>query len=242
MLVFNCFLPFMTLLSATIVVIRLNQHGTSKELRRLVINRHILYLFLYVVNAIFNFGDLFNKEIAQSDYVDLFNTFTIWSYPIVGFALMCVRIFEPYMFMALKESFCCFKTNQKKKYSSESLGSFVNSAMNIELVCLILVGVRHYMKSEESTTEEEGYAVERKSISKIAVSNIKFKNIEKWEVDNNILQTQNSRIQAESFIDDNEEDKNMFLSKRFTNDARQSLKLTGTSMNSEVYLSINKNT
>lgn len=54
-----------------------------------------------------------------------------------------VRLSDPYIWKELKRVLKCRK--QKSKYSSAPLSSFLNSAMNIEFVYLILNGVNLVM-------------------------------------------------------------------------------------------------
>ena len=60
--------------------------------------------------------------------------------PLLSIIALVVRIREPYVQAVFGGIFGC-KSNQKVKFSSLSLNSFVNSAMNVEFVCLILNGI-----------------------------------------------------------------------------------------------------
>ena len=67
----------------------------------------------------------------------------------VGFPMALIRISEPYVWEEFKKVmqpiFCCQKQQteiwKQPKFSNESLYSFVTSAMNVEYVCVILVGI-----------------------------------------------------------------------------------------------------
>ena len=54
-----------------------------------------------------------------------------------------MRIFEPLVWDVLKEMFT--KKKASLRFSSLSLNSFINSAMNVEFVCLVLEGIRNCM-------------------------------------------------------------------------------------------------
>jgi len=56
-----------------------------------------------------------------------------------------IRVTEPYVREVLKEIICKKKSAMKNKYAEQSLDSFVNSAMNIEFVYIILKGINYYM-------------------------------------------------------------------------------------------------
>lgn len=75
-----------------------------------------------------------------------------------GILLALIRLAEPYVFKQLYHEFlnlgrkCKFCKKQKKitkiekiKFSNEALCSFVNSAMNIEFVYIILLGINNFM-------------------------------------------------------------------------------------------------
>jgi hypothetical protein len=69
-------------------------------------------------------------------------------YILAGIPMAIIRITEPYVWSHLKKDLRkvgCFKTkkdaDKKKKYSTESLATFINSAMNIEFVYIILLGI-----------------------------------------------------------------------------------------------------
>ena len=58
---------------------------------------------------------------------------------------MFVRIREPFVWSKIK-SMLGFKLKKKNGFNQLSLNSFVNSAMNVEFVCLILIGVKNYLE------------------------------------------------------------------------------------------------
>jgi len=90
-----------------------------------------------------------------------------------------IRLEEPYVRMSIKKSFFPAKITNKGtiKLSSEGLSSFINSAMNIEFVCLILEGVRGFNNFNQLNLTR------LKSI--VTLKSIELDDIEKWDVDNN---------------------------------------------------------
>jgi hypothetical protein len=74
-------------------------------------------------------------------------------FPLVGVLIMLLRICEPFVYKKLKRQLqqLFFKDKykaQKIDYSKDSLNSFLNSALNIEFVSLILQGVTNTMDSQ----------------------------------------------------------------------------------------------
>ncbi len=88
---------------------------------------------------------------------------------------------------------------KKVKYSSESLDSFINSAMNIEFVYLILLGINQFQifkigNANFSSTQGLNKVAPPNEKTKILIdktgekshitfSDIKFKNINLWGID-----------------------------------------------------------
>jgi hypothetical protein len=67
---------------------------------------------------------------------------------IAGIPLSLVYLLEPYVFQVFISSIQCNKLKNKKinkKYSAKSLNSFLNAAMNIEFVSMILLGVNNFL-------------------------------------------------------------------------------------------------
>jgi len=67
---------------------------------------------------------------------------------IAGISATLVRILEPFVIKTLFGLINCGKKGDKIKYSDTSLHSFVNSVMNIELVCVTLEGISECFKEE----------------------------------------------------------------------------------------------
>jgi len=75
---------------------------------------------------------------------------TIFAYPVrmAGIPLSLVYLLEPYVFQVFITSIQCNKLKNKqirKKYSAKSLNSFLNAAVNIEFVSMILLGVNNFL-------------------------------------------------------------------------------------------------
>ena len=65
-----------------------------------------------------------------------------------GIPLALVYLFEPYVFQVFLHEIKCNKLKNKKitkKYSARSLNSFLNAAVNIEFVSMILLGINNLL-------------------------------------------------------------------------------------------------
>ena len=137
-----------SLVPAILVSVRLLKKGTSKLLKRKVFYRHLVFVLVYIISS-------FNIKFGTFDRQNL--TKSLWLADAIIVIFTCVsmsmiRLLEPYVFQTFTEfvrGVCCFerckKTKDRKpkvKFSEESLCSFLNSAMNIEFVSLILVGIQ----------------------------------------------------------------------------------------------------
>ena len=135
-----------TFLFLFLVADRLQKDGTSKQLKEKVINRYILYFMLYFIVFI-NIIFIDNNYSPSQNYSLNFLTIMRLSFAIVGVPIAMLRLSEPYVKQVFAETFCSSKlqqsmiSQQRVRYSSDSLDSFLNSAMNIEFVYLIILGV-----------------------------------------------------------------------------------------------------
>ena len=109
----------------------LKKNGSSKALKRRILKRHFIYLILYYLMIIDNY---INQVIVG------FDNFFLQS---IGLLLAISRIvFDPYVLNTLKSDLSQLKTKNKSIHTIDrALCSFVNSAMNIEYVYLILVAM-----------------------------------------------------------------------------------------------------
>ena len=87
-----------------------------------------------------------------------------------------VRLSEPYVFYTLKEQICCTKVKKRKKYATNTLNSFINSAMNVEFVCLILSGIR-------SMFEVRKYSLIISDETRVSIKSVVLEDANKWGVD-----------------------------------------------------------
>jgi len=127
--------------SVFVTVLLLCRKGTSNDLKMKVLLRHFTYLVIYDFYCIFGlFLALEVVEVQQYGY--FLNS--------VGLILGLIRFLEPYVFSTFTQEvtkLCSGKQTKNKKYSAQALCSFANSAMNIEYVYLILVGVNQFMQT-----------------------------------------------------------------------------------------------
>jgi hypothetical protein len=140
-----------------LALIRLRQTGTNKKLRSKVVSRNIMqYIFLLVIasdtiSGFYLLNDI--EEFPNLNRVDYENIRVI-VISLAGILASLIRLCEPFVWNALKAQMRC-KAQKKAKYSTDSLNSFVNSAMNVEFVCLILVGVCTFMKEQQPENDSE---------------------------------------------------------------------------------------
>lgn len=158
-----------THVSSVITICLLCRRGTSQELKRKVFNRHFTYLLIY--DFYFIQGVFFEFQPTSAyDIEYLFNT--------VGVLIALVRLLEPFVFSTLVEAvrkLCPVgKYHSKTLYSKQALCSFVNSAMNIEYVYLILVGVNQFMDLSASDAVQENKITIKKEKNK---TNIRFRHM-----------------------------------------------------------------
>jgi hypothetical protein len=104
---------------------------------------------------------------------------------------------EPYVLRNFREDFCCKKKNKASRYhqnrlqfSKESLCSFMNSAVNIEFVYLILVGINKFMDHYGSDTfknytkKKDKLRINKdRETTKVIMDNLEFKDHSLWNVD-----------------------------------------------------------
>lgn len=96
-----------------------------------------------------------------------------------------VRLCEPIIWTNLKADvfslLCCSKTTKRAAYSRETLDSFLNSAMNIEYVYLLLVGISTYF--DDKNIDGDKFKIETdKEQTKIIFNTIMLDQPAKWNV------------------------------------------------------------
>ena len=135
-----------TIIPQVLVILRLCSEGTSQDLRKLIMHRYILYTLFYILfvsnPVLIVFKNLLSKTFMMK------YEWTLMLYVIAGIPIAFIRISEPFVWSIFKKSFyqrCrsrqIVEKMKTKKFSQESLDTFINSAMNIEFVYLILLGI-----------------------------------------------------------------------------------------------------
>lgn len=143
-------------------------------------------------------------------------TIEVIVFELIGVPLALIRLFEPYVFQTFKKEMgllaykarrCCSRdrsnsqvkkpTRKQASFASASLCSFLNSAMNIELVYLILLGINHFMENQEildtdgSISEAVTSRLRRQNKvqinkdaerTKIILEGVQFENADLWNV------------------------------------------------------------
>lgn len=104
-----------------------------------------------------------------------------------GIVVALIRVSEPFVWTNIKADInylgfkCCNK--KRAKFSEESLDSFLNSAMNIEYVYLLLLGINTYLEKDTDLEHEKKMMTSSKNNqSKIILTKLEFKNASKWNV------------------------------------------------------------
>lgn len=139
-----------------LVMRRLLKENTSKHLKDKILRRHSVYFCLYMCFIaqsllIFVIGTVDESHPNYNDNVyQLILHFRAFLY-LDGILVVLVRLlYEPMIKTSVKadiDKFCCRnKQPSKCVYANETLDSFLNSALNIEFVYLLLLGIKTYYK------------------------------------------------------------------------------------------------
>ena len=151
--------------------------GTSKDLKSKLFRRYFLYFFLYLIMIGDCVMDLTNWNYIDEETTDNQNSWwrTFWiEWPALfvdsmGIFLALARLSEPYVYQEfmisvrklkkkIRKAFCKENKTRKRKtvkYSHEAFCSMVNSAMNIELVYIILFGISSTMQYKQTEENEK---------------------------------------------------------------------------------------
>ena len=200
-------LVILVVISSLFVAIRLLKKGTSPNIRRKILLRHYLYfVFFMVIASVYYISYVDNKNplLDMANYKDR-STFKWWifyyfTYQLAGTFLALIRVSEPYVFWHLKRDifmtcFCKRKLSKKSqknrpKFSRESLCSFANSAMAVEFVYIIILGVNAFMENmsyeQEDQSADAGNEISIKRDRTTTVINFKkvqFDQISQWDVE-----------------------------------------------------------
>jgi hypothetical protein len=74
---------------------------------------------------------------------------------------MVVRVREPFVWNTFQRLFRCKKRKTSRlHYSSLSLNSFINSAMNVEFVCLMITGVRNCLVDSNNSDVHDLHGIQ----------------------------------------------------------------------------------
>jgi len=123
---------------------RLQIKGTSEDLKKFIFKRHLLYALVYLILLIRVIFDFNGQDIFFDKYSFLNQAFTCFLNS-AGIWLALICLFEPFVWYEFKKSLFCVKITHKNAFNQDSLETFLNSAMNIEFVYLILVGVNSHL-------------------------------------------------------------------------------------------------
>ena len=145
---------------------RLNRPGVSKEVRKLFSRKHTFYVMLFIViwtlqlmssyYHLFNPWSIIKDDITNKhEQVDLISGVANFS---TGIFLALVRLFEPFfLFLMKKIVLMCFGIildEDEDGIKTQTLSTFLASSLNVELVHIILKGVK---KFSNMRIEEENY-------------------------------------------------------------------------------------
>ena len=176
-----------TVIPTFLVIRRLLRKGTSRQLKRKVVQRHLFFFLIYCI-ALIQMVDIQTEFIENWLYkvveenpefeskAMILSRSKEFVFDSVGIALALCRITEPFFWKhlifdlkcVLRKIFC-FCISQKRrssvkkvKFSDEPLCAFATSAMNIEFVYLILLGVNNFMNNQQLQNDDEEQELHRK--------------------------------------------------------------------------------
>ena len=241
--VFTLVMTVCTCLPTVLVMIRLNKEGTSTDLREKVRKRHYLYFALYlgiILQVAYNQFSLALESLFPADQQWIAFTLEVIVFELIGVPLALIRLFEPYVFQTFKKEVrllvykarrycsrdrsksCAKKPSEKQaSFASASLCSFLNSAMNIELVYLILLGINHFMENQEMLETEEATSARARSDAvtsrlrrqnkvlinkdaertKIILEDVQFENPDLWNVQNQFEQQEATSVAGDAPVE-----------------------------------------
>ena len=134
-MIFILFLP--TLVVFVLILVRIYSQGTSKDLKKLVRNRHGAYFCVYLMYVTFIIVDFRGTH--------LINHYEMWiaiASTMCGSILAAVRLSEPYVWVQFRKYIICLKKSKTHDiFSAESLDTFIKSACNAEYVYFCLAGL-----------------------------------------------------------------------------------------------------
>ena len=141
---------------------RLNRPGVSLEIRKMFQKKHTAYVSLFIViwtiQLSSSYYHLFNPdsgELSPSQKlkaVDEISGFAMFS---TGILLVIVRLYEPFFIFWMKTVIkMCFGiipvSEVDGSINTETLSTFLASSLNIELVHIILKGIKKFSNEEKN--------------------------------------------------------------------------------------------
>jgi len=179
------------------------KEGVNREIRKLVVLRHVVLIIYYLVESAF-------YEASLSPTINGNTTFNYppWFWIIYNFSLaegffqMMFRMIEPLVFRVVvthvKNFFCCRKETDEdivKKQKDQETGAllvFLCSSLNVELVYIILTGI---IKFGDSTFDRETLFFKNRSMAAssavkanidgenlvITMESVEIQNYHEWE-------------------------------------------------------------
>ena len=143
-------MSLVTMASVIYVIKRLCTKSTSGEMKQVLLKWHIVYFVFFIVFLFRSNLHLFDKQIREFISMDTYFIIAT-SANSVGICLALLRFLEPYVFQRflrdLRKFFGC-SISGKQKFYKESLDSFLKSAMNLEYVYLILLGISRSLDTQ----------------------------------------------------------------------------------------------
>lgn len=105
----------------------------------IILKRHVTYFVVYSIIVLgiseYVFPELFSTK-ENLTFLRLYKT--------VGIVIFYIRLCEPYILSKIKNLWGS-KLRKRENFTKESLDSFLYSALNIEFVYIILLGINNYM-------------------------------------------------------------------------------------------------
>lgn len=199
---------------------RLTQKGPSIQLRRMISIRHGLTFVCFSIlvadsilrcSLIINIYDIKSNE-ENFEIGELYAYFSLFE--LVGLPLALIRMWEPYVRESFKQDFmrCCrSKKKSKLKYKSMSLNLFLNSAINIELVYIILSRITNFLENLAIVESDEQFDDRESRIvfehynrqTRLVLHEIKFENANgKWDLKDKSVAGKTSNNGSNSQIGD----------------------------------------
>ena len=163
-LVYILFVPILVVFVT--ILVRIYSQGTSKDLKKLVRNRHGAYFCVYMLYVAFIIIDFRGNNMSHE--------YELWvavASTSCGSVLAAVRLSEPYVWVEFRKYLICLKKSKSHdKFSAESLDTFIKSACNAEYVYFSLAGlITSTQDSSKAIIKLESYFVSDKTLYNVTV-------------------------------------------------------------------------